>query len=286
MAPVAFYLLVTWVLESRSKSNGYGFPFDRPHVDFCDLLQEAYPMMKSLKKEMPLGSPKISLATLSRTLNDTSLMNSLALIKVKISIFDELRDVMRIVSPDGVEGLNDNGGDVEIKTIESGVKKFRESEKIINLAKSDIRFRKMVKQIDKYWCKLFADPIEVKTVAGVVMILLQRTNNMLERFFRKIKSGSRKKRGTSSLSKVLKAMLADTPLVKNLDNPEYVEILLAGKKNLAERFAEIDIATVRAALQQGDEAARKYPKGMAKIFKITDLPNKIAQMALKKARTG
>ena len=286
MPPVAFYLLVTWVLESRNKSHGYGFPFDRPHVDFCNRLREAYPMMKTLKKEMPIGSPEISLVRFSRTLNDASLVHSLELIKEKIFIFDELRDVMRIVTPDGKEGLNDNGGDVEIKTIEAGVKKFRESEKIIQLAKTDIRFKKMVKQIDKYWDKLFADPIEVKTDTGIVMMQPQRTNNTLERFFREMKSGSRKKSGTSSLSKSLKAMLADTPLVKNLDNPEYVEIILDGKKNLAERFAEIDISSVRAALQHEDEAARKYPKGMAKIFKISDLPNKISQIALKKLGLG
>jgi len=269
-------------LESRNKSKGYGFPFDRPHVDFCDRLREAYPMLQSLKKKMPLDFPKISLENFNRTLNDISLTNTLLLIKNKISIFDELRDVMRIVMPDGKNGLNDNGGNVEIKTIEEGVKKFRESKQIIHLSNTDIRFKKMVKQIDKYWGKLFADPIEVKTDTGIVILQPQRTNNSLERFFREIKSGSRKKSGTSSLSKSLKAMLADTPLIKNLSNPEYVEIILDGKKNLAERFAEIDIVSVRTTLQQKDEAARKYPRGMAKIFKIPNLPNRMGQIALKK----
>lgn len=282
MAPVAFYLLVTWVLESKNKSHGYGFPFDRPHVDFYCRLQEAYPLMAILKKEMPVDAPKISLAAFKSTLNNISLINSLELIKEKISIFDELRDAMRIASPDSEEGLNDNGCNVEIKTIEAEVKKFRESEKIIQFSKTNIRFKKMVKQIDKYWKKLFADPIEVKTDSDVVMIQPQRTNNMLERFFRKMKSGSRKKSGTSSLSKMLKTMIANTPLVKNLAIPEYVEIILDGKKNLAERFAEIDIATVRAALKQEDEAARKYPKGMIKLFKQSDLPNKISHAGFKR----
>jgi hypothetical protein len=281
MPPVAFYLLVTWVLESKNKSHGYGFPFDRPHVNFCDRLEEAYPTMKFLKKEMPVDSPKISLMKLSNILNNTSLKNSLSLIKNKITIFDELRDVMRIVTPEGEEGLNDNGDSIEMKTIEEGVKKFRESEKIMLLSKTDIRFKKMTKQIDKYWDKLFADPIEIKIDSSVVMIQPQRTNNMLERFFRDIKSGNRKKSGTSSLSKVLKAMIADTPLVKNLSIPEYVEIILAGKNNLAERFAEIDIASVRTTLRQKDEAERKYPKGMAKIFRMPDLPNKIGQFVLR-----
>ena len=34
-------------------------------------------------------------------------------------------------------------------------------------------------------------------------------------------------------------MLADTPLVKNPDNPRYMKILLDGKANLEELFAEL-----------------------------------------------
>lgn len=284
--PVACYLLVTWVLESKTESHGYGFPFDRPHVDFCDRLKEAYPIVKNLKKEIPDDFPKLSLKKLSSTLNDSSLINSLTTIKEKISIFDELRDAMRIVLPDGKDGLNDSGDNIDIKTIESRVKIFRESDKIIELSKNDIRFKKMIKQIDKYWEKLFADPIVVKTESGDMLIQPQRTNNMLEQFFRDIKSGSRKKSGTSSLSKTLKAILANTPLVKNLKILEYEQMILNGKNTLAERFAEIDITAVRAELRREDDAARKYPKGMARIFRLPNLPNKISQLGQKKIGNG
>lgn len=276
-APVSCYLLITWVLESKNKSHGYGFPFDRPHVDFYDRLQKVYPIIKNLKKDMPIDAPKLSLKKLNYALNDSSLLNLLPMIKEKISIFDELRDAMRIALPDGKNGLNDSG-DIDIKTIESRVKKFRESEKIIQLSKNNFGFKKMVKQIDKYWEKLFADPIVVKTANGEVIMQPQRTNNLLEQFFRDIKSGGRKKSGTSSLSKTLKAMLANTPLVKNLKIPEYEQMILNGKNNLAERFAEIDITAVRTELRREDDAARKYPKGMARIFRLPDLPNKISRL--------
>ena len=45
----------------------------------------------------------------------------------------------------------------------------------------------MIAQIDKYWDKLFADPITVNTPIGQVTIQPQRTNNLLERFFRDFK---------------------------------------------------------------------------------------------------
>ena len=94
---------------------------------------------------------------------------------------------------------------------------------------TNIVYRKMVKQIDKYWDKLFADPIQVVTHTGTVILQPQRTNNILEQFFRDLKRSNRKRSGNHALSKTLKTMMAQTPLVKNLDNPRYMEIILNGK---------------------------------------------------------
>jgi hypothetical protein len=33
---VKAYLIICWILEARNESNGFGFPFDRPHFDFSD----------------------------------------------------------------------------------------------------------------------------------------------------------------------------------------------------------------------------------------------------------
>ena len=67
-------------------------------------------------------------------------------------------------------------------------------------------------------------------------------------------------------------MLADTALIKNLTNPDYMKILLKGKSNLEERFADIDIEQVRLNLKEEAEQLKKYPKGMNNIFKTADLP--------------
>ena len=48
------------------------------------------------------------------------------------------------------QGLNDEG-DGEIQTVAKGVQAFRESQTITALSESDLSYRKMVKQIDKYW---------------------------------------------------------------------------------------------------------------------------------------
>lgn len=136
----------------------------------------------------------------------------------------------------------------------------------------------MIKQIDKYWDKLFADPIEVETPSGKLTIQPQRTNNLMEQSFRFLKRDRRKQSGLHSLAKTLKGMLADTPLVRNLSNPEYVSILLKGKENLADRFAEIDIQQVRQEEKENERRWRKYPKRMCRLFKIPDLPQKLMKM--------
>lgn len=66
-------------------------------------------------------------------------------------------------------------------------------------------------------------------------------------------------------------MMVDTPLVKNLSNPEYMKIILKGHTDLTGRFAEIDINQVRQALSEEQKTSRSYPKKMRKLFKISDL---------------
>ena len=265
------YLLISWVLEYNSASHGLGFPFDRPHLEFYLRLQEAYPVLRQLKLQ---GVDGIPILVMNRTLTDPALKKLVQNIQGKIVIFDELREAMRIACPDKNQGLNDKGDD-DIKTIETQVSKFRHSSKIVALASSDTRYHKMVKQIDKYWGKLFADPIEVETPSGKLMIQPQRTNNLMEQSFRFLKRDRRKKNGQHSLAKILKGMLADTPLVRNLSNPEYVRILLKGKDTLADRFAEIDIQQVRQEEKQNERRWRKYPKRMCRLFKIPHLPQKM-----------
>ncbi len=74
----------------------------------------------------------------------------------------------------------------------------------------------------------------------------------------------------------LQAMLADPPLVKNLDNPEYMKILLDGKKNLEEMFAELG-----AANREGTEALRagtdRILPGFRALMNLPTLPDEVAR---------
>lgn len=96
---------------------------------------------------------------------------------------------------------------------------------------------------------------------------------ILEQFFRNLKRGHRRKTGNNSMHRTLQAMLADTPLVKNLDNQDYMKIILGGKADLEELFAEQDTTVTQENSKKiGQE--RILP-GVRPLLKLVDLPGRI-----------
>jgi len=276
---VLAYILSNWIMDAKSELNGYGFPFDREHLIFYKRLKTARSIVENLSTKKKKDRYIIKLnRVLARALNDKNLKTIVGRMEEKTQIFDELREAMRIAASDGKKGLNDDGEDVDIKTIEEAVIIFRNSDKIKAAAEANVDYKKMVKQIDKYWEKLFADPIMVTTASGeTILVQPQRTNNILERFFRDLKRMYRSKSGTQSLNKVIKAMLADTPLVKNLSNPEYLKIILNGHDTLEERFAEIDEKLVRQEMKKSEDH-QGISARMKKVLRRPNMPSLLTRM--------
>ena len=185
----------------------------------------------------------------------------------RVEVFEKLRKALRIALPEGKKGLNDDGKDADIKTIKEKMGAFREQLRADSHFSGKDPYKKMLRQIDTYWEKLFADPIAVDTPNGRVFIQPQRTNNTLERFFRDFKRRNRKKSGTVSLTKTLKTILSDTPLVKNLDNEEYLSIILHGCDTLEERFSKIDSNMVVEEFKKAKKGSERLRPELKKIIR-------------------
>ncbi|MEA3466765.1 MAG: hypothetical protein U9R57_00900 [Thermodesulfobacteriota bacterium] len=136
----------------------------------------------------------------------------------------------------------------------------------------------MIAQLDKYWVKLFADPLLVVTSDKTRYIQSQRTNNILERFFQGEKRRGRKKNGMASLNKVLKSTLAETPLVQNMNNREYMAIILNGCSDLTERFSQIDAHLVQKEIEKAKNDSEKIWPAIKKLIKNPDLTMKISAL--------
>ena len=88
----------------------------------------------------------------------------------------------------------------------------------------------------------------------------------MERFFRDFKRDGCRKSGVQALGRTLRPMLADTPRVKNLRNPEDCKILLNGQPSLEALFAQIDPTTVRKELQHAQQHPEKVPRALKRFI--------------------
>jgi hypothetical protein len=276
------YSLALWALHGKHSGDGYGFPFDRPLLEFAERLLE---LNRRLPESIDLllnddrhdNQPLLKLArVVSEAAKDSALCQAVEELRWRCLVFDRLRKAMRIASPAGGEGLNDDGTAEAMSTIRQGVEQFRRELGEDHKLSADHLSRKMAEQIDRYGDRLFADPIEVATPNGTITIYPQRTNNILEQFFRGIRRGQRRKTGNNSMSRTLQTMLADTPLVKNLNNPEYMKLLLNGKANLEELFAEVGAMPSKSADQSVD-SDRLLP-GFRALINLSTLPEQVARL--------
>lgn len=278
---VSTYALIHWIFETSGELRGYGFPFDRTHLVLYQRLRIVRNVLQQVKTITQKGKRNKTnpfhriWKYLEKIVNDQELQTIVTHLEEKAEVFDKLRSALSIALFEGKRGLNDDGQEMDIKTVEQKVTEFRAWITSNDSYMKQKGYSKMVQQIDKYWEKLFADPIVVNTPEGDILIQPQRTNNILERFFRDMKRKLRKKNGNASLNKTLKSMLEDTPLVQNLHNDEYVKIILNGCKSLEERFAKIDNDRVVSELKKSQNQSHLISPQINKLIKNSEFPQKI-----------
>ena len=288
IAPVVgAYTLIQWVLSAKTEGDGYGFPFDQPHLAFALRLQHLYAQIQKIKDIHLRGQwrdnrPYFKLHhAMQSIMNDKTLWKAVTVLEAKIGVFEKLRKAMRIAAPSGTHGLNDEGSSGNIRTIEKRVSAFRSWLTRRKDYSQDRAAQKMINQIDTYWKKLFADPITVQTPSGPILIQPQRTNNLLEQFFRSLKRAHRRRTGNAASGRMLRSILADTPLVRNLQNPHYMTILLNEKSSLEEVFAEIEIDTLRQAFRDAQVDPERIPATLKPIIAMPDFPERFVNMVVK-----
>ncbi len=275
---VVCYTLMRWAMAGKKVGDGYGFPFDRGNLHFYKRLD----VLRSALKRLSRGGDRAErehirayltvLHDLVETLDDGVLRKAAREMEEKAAVFDKLREAMRIALPSGGQGLNDRGSKEKMSTIEKRVKRLRAWVCGDEGLWAQQSYKNMIGQLDTYSEKLFCDPIRVDTPKGTITVQPQRTNNVSERTFRFLKRVFRKKTGAGSLTKTIEAMPAATPLIKNLSNPEYMNVILNGRDSLEERFAYMDIRVVRKELQNLHCTIGRMPPAIRRLIKQPDLP--------------
>ena len=274
---LAAYILAQWILAGLQQGRGYGFPFDRPLLVLTQRAQETYGQLRSILAENHHEDwrryrPLHHLAEeLKGLVHDYPLKHNLSRLETHGQVFDQLRQALRMAPVHGDGGLNHEGQALEMRTLQQQVQAFAAQVRARPDYAATPVLQQMIEQIEHYGPKLFADPLTVSTPQGPRTIQPQRTNNVMERFFRDLKRDCRHKTGCHSLGRSLRTMLPDTPLVKNLQNPEYLKILLDGQTSLAALFAQIDPANVREELVKAQRPPEYVPRRLQRF--IAKLPD-------------
>ena len=286
---VSAYTLIQWALQGKSEGHGYGFPFDHPLLTFSKRIRHIHTVLEKLQPRQLRGQWQDNIPyfkiyhDLKNIIKDGRFWNAVEQIEKKIVVFEKLRKAMRIAPTSSQAGLNDEGQKGHIRTIEKGVEKFRTWLTGHKNYSQDRAAQKMIEQIDKYWKKLFAAPITVQTPTGSVLIQPQRTNNILEQFFRSLKRAHRRRTGNASSRRMLRTILAETPLVKNLENPAYMQILLNGRASIEAVFAEINVDTFRTTFKEARNVPEKVPAKLKALATMVDFPEMLVKMVKKEA---
>ena len=92
------YTLIHWVFDYKRQSSGYGFPFDRPYLDFYRRLQIAHRLLGEIMDVHLRGLAKDNKPFLQiyrafeKVVEDKRLNNLAANLERKAEVFDELHD--------------------------------------------------------------------------------------------------------------------------------------------------------------------------------------------------
>jgi len=71
--------------------------------------------------------------------------------------------------------------------------------------------------------------------------------------------------------------------VRNLENPNYLKVLLDGQSTLEERFAQIQVDTVRKELRDALNPLEKVPSEIRQLIHVQTFPETICRLFKKAA---
>ena len=111
-------------------------------------------------------------------------------------------------------------------------------------------FKNVKERIEKYWQKLFADPLVVHVNGKEKCLFVQRTNNIMEKHFRQLNYGYRRIHGNHSVRRNLENIPEQLPLVENLKNPNYMRLVFQDDSKIAQRFSKVDTELIRKMADQ------------------------------------
>jgi hypothetical protein len=149
------HILLLRALDGKNHGNGFGFPFDRLHVEFYKRLCLLFERLEFLHKQSIVNKTISKVITkiikdLTPLINDTQCREAFQILSEKEKVFDKLRHALSITLPDKTKGLNDDGEDIGMETIQGRVKDFKKNLLKTKYYHKNYGHQKLINQINKY----------------------------------------------------------------------------------------------------------------------------------------
>jgi hypothetical protein len=249
---LSVYYLLVWILDYNSNADGYKFPFDHRHLNFYNRLKTAYSLIKEVIPFYSIKNKNRNILwklyhEIKEIVENSALEKKMQRYEIKLSVFSQLRDALGTVPRNVNNGLcqmKETGTHAELKAIKTAVANFKTDlrEKIKNTDDKSLgnSFKKIIDKLKENGKRLFSDPMIVNVNGEKKIIFILRTNNILEQQFRRFNYWCRRIHGNHSVRRNLENIPEQFPMVENLKNPNYVQLIFGDESKIAEQFAKVD----------------------------------------------
>ena len=246
--------LVLWILEGTGKKD-LCFPFSLPHLEIVRrghrALACAERWVAAPRTEPERRAIRHLEALLARLDRDARIPATVQLLESRWVSFSELRDVLGLTNSElpGAERSSHQPTlaaleHCRLEKIAAAVERYK-TELHRRAAALTAEQRKhscdevILKYFKRYGGHLFGHPVR-RDDKGVIVAIVERTNNVAEQFFGYAKQQLRRRLGRAHLGRDLAQQPAQAALVQNLRHADYVSILSGSLENLPACFASLD----------------------------------------------
>ncbi len=240
--------LAQWVLDYPIQSKGQDFPFALPYLDLFDRSTLARRAVEAFLRTPP-ADPEV-LRALNRLAaivdpvqGEVPFRAVTRNLRQRQRLFDELREALRLVPKNpGRAGPPAPESPVRVlKDIQRDVERLRASLEQRRPARSarkaiDLILDHLHRHADSLW----GHQITLPDALGGGHRFVERTNDIIESFFRSMKHGERRRSGRKSLTQDFEALPPAAALAQTLRRPDYVAVLCGTLQELPQAFAGLD----------------------------------------------
>lgn len=247
------------VLDFKADGTGHDYPFDRPYLDLYDRCKEVRRAIDAFIYKKP-SDPDVlkNLIRLHRIFDSVTsevpFNQIVRRLRSRVQLFDELRDALRL-SPEksanrdkskSREAATPNHSAMELRDVRKQVDKLESSLKESRPKRGPAKDTRgaidlMLRHFKNHGDNLWGHVINLPKGTGGDIRLVERTNNILERFFRGMKQKERRRSGRKTLTQDFEHLPPEAALVYNLRCADYVSIVCGSLDRLHKAFAKIDL---------------------------------------------